>query len=249
MRGEMYRLSLFQHVLIFPFLLMVVFLITGCGEVRYTENTKIYYVGEDQGATTSTQKAKSDKISMVPANERATAIYVNNRNSGSDVYTQRQDGNVYTIDQHERATAEYNLRKGSNAQYQGKMAKNTTDSAPASQQLPPPPLVLDIDDVLFEFDKYVIRKVYYPELNKWADFFNQNPSLEATIYGHADSTGPTLYNQKLSERRAQAVVDYLVGKGVSASRLKAIGFGETRPIVPNTTKENRQKNRRVEMDY
>ncbi|MCB1832791.1 MAG: OmpA family protein, partial [Geminicoccaceae bacterium] len=67
------------------------------------------------------------------------------------------------------------------------------------------------------------------------------------VQGHTDSTGATDYNQGLSERRAQSVLDYLTGKGVEAERLTAVGFGENRPIASNDTEEGRAQNRRVEI--
>ncbi len=109
-------------------------------------------------------------------------------------------------------------------------------------------MVLDASDVLFDFDKWVIKRDAVPELDQWAIFFKENPPVSAAIYGYADSTGPTEYNLNLSEKRAQAVVNYLVGKGVPPNRLTAKGFGESHPVAPNTTSEGRQKNRRVELN-
>ena len=71
-------------------------------------------------------------------------------------------------------------------------------------------------------------------------------SAVATIEGHTDSTGPEEYNQGLSERRANAIAAYLTdNKGVSANRLKTVGYGESRPVADNATREGRQRNRRV----
>ena len=66
------------------------------------------------------------------------------------------------------------------------------------------------------------------------------------VEGHTDSDGPDISNLKLSQARTQAVVDYLVSKGVERSRLDPVGFGESRPISDNTTPEGKAKNRRVE---
>nr|WP_244155923.1 OmpA family protein [Desulfofustis glycolicus] len=114
---------------------------------------------------------------------------------------------------------------------------------------PPPPLVLDANNILFDFDKAVIKTEFLPELDEWAGYFKTNPAARAQITGHADSTGPETYNQGLSERRAQAVVDYLVKKGIDPARLTSVGYGETMPVAPNDNRENRQKNRRVELNY
>ena len=70
--------------------------------------------------------------------------------------------------------------------------------------------------------------------------------MEIEISGHTDNVGAEDYNQKLSQERAQSVADYLIGKGIESTRLKAIGYGEGRPIAFNGDEEGRQTNRRVE---
>lgn len=101
--------------------------------------------------------------------------------------------------------------------------------------------------LLFDFDKAVIKKEFYPILDESKKIFDDYPNMRVQIDGHTDSTGPEAYNQILSERRAKAVLDYLVNTvGIDANRLKAVGHGEMRPAVPNDTEENRAKNRRVE---
>ena len=73
-----------------------------------------------------------------------------------------------------------------------------------------------------------------------------NPKLKASIEAHTDSVGSDAYNQKLSERRAASTVKALTDLGVDSSRIKAVGFGETRPVASNETAEGRAENRRVE---
>jgi OOP family OmpA-OmpF porin len=74
---------------------------------------------------------------------------------------------------------------------------------------------------------------------------NQNPNMTVVIEGHTDSQGDDALNKSLSQRRAEQVKEYLVSKGISASRLSAIGYGEARPISDNSTSAGRAKNRRV----
>lgn len=101
--------------------------------------------------------------------------------------------------------------------------------------------------LLFAFDSSVIKKDFYPVLNETKKIFDEYPTMKVQIDGHADATGSDAYNQKLSERRANAVKQYLVNTvGIEAGRLTAVGFGESKPAYPNDTKENRAKNRRVE---
>ena len=103
------------------------------------------------------------------------------------------------------------------------------------------------NEVLFDFDKSVIKKEFYPVLDETKKIFDDYPTMRVQIDGHTDSVGTDAYNQKLSERRANAVMKYLVTKvGIDASRLKAVGYGESKPAYPNDTKEDRAKNRRVE---
>lgn len=103
------------------------------------------------------------------------------------------------------------------------------------------------NSLLFDFDSAVLRKEVYPLLDYTKEAFDAYPDMKVQVDGHTDSTGPDAYNQNLSERRAKAVVKYLVDTvGVSANRLTAVGHGESKPAFPNDTKANRSKNRRVE---
>jgi len=103
-------------------------------------------------------------------------------------------------------------------------------------------------DYLFDFDKAVVKADYYPVLDGVVKIMNANPNLSVRLEGHTDSIGAAAYNQKLSERRANAVMNYLINQGgVSASRLSTIGYGEERPVASNATKEGRATNRRVEL--
>ncbi len=120
---------------------------------------------------------------------------------------------------------------------------------PVAEPAPEPaPKVITISgDVAFEFDKADIRPAFEPTLNQIADELNQSPETKLEVVGHADSTGSETYNQDLSERRAQAVADYLIGRGVAADRFSASGRGETEPVASNATRDGRAQNRRVEI--
>ncbi|MFH0783657.1 MAG: OmpA family protein [Pseudomonadota bacterium] len=102
-------------------------------------------------------------------------------------------------------------------------------------------------DTLFDFDKSVIKPQFYPLLDEIVDTMKNEPDLKAEIQGHTDSTGTNKYNQRLSERRAKAVLTYLTKKNIDASRLTAVGFGEEKPVATNKTKAGRAQNRRVEI--
>jgi OOP family OmpA-OmpF porin len=104
-------------------------------------------------------------------------------------------------------------------------------------------------DALFDFDKSVLR----PDGRKSIDDALakiKGTDLEMVIAtGHTDSVGTPQYNQRLSERRAAAVKDYLVSKGIPASKVTTIGKGESQPVATNKTAEGRQKNRRVDIEF
>ena len=85
-----------------------------------------------------------------------------------------------------------------------------------------------------------------PLLDTGADIAKRCPSVSFDVEGHTDSVGGHRYNQGLSQRRAQSVVDYLTHKGVAASRIHAAGYGESRPVASNTSEDGRAKNRRIE---
>lgn len=119
--------------------------------------------------------------------------------------------------------------------------------APAAEPVPVATLVLE--GVNFDFDKAVIRPQDYPildqnivALKEWGDV-----DVEVEVAGHTCSIGTEEYNLGLSLRRAEAVRDYLVSKGVSADRLIVRGYGESRPVASNDTREGRAQNRRVEL--
>jgi OOP family OmpA-OmpF porin len=99
--------------------------------------------------------------------------------------------------------------------------------------------------VYFDFDSSELRPESITELERVVQFMNDIPTSTAKIVGHTDSIGTVEYNQALSDRRAKAVYDYLASRGVSPSRMQAIGMGETDPVADNATAEGRQLNRRV----
>lgn len=107
--------------------------------------------------------------------------------------------------------------------------------------------VIELEGVHFDFDKSTLRPEAKVILNEAAALLNQHERVVVEVAGHTDSIGTDQYNQGLSERRANAVRDYLVEKGVRASRMTAVGYGESRPVATNDTDAGRQENRRVEL--
>lgn len=108
-------------------------------------------------------------------------------------------------------------------------------------------LIVNVSDVLFDTDKATLKPGAREKLARVAGILAAQPDLHIEIEGHTDSTGSDEYNQKLSERRAQAVRDYLVQQKIPAGEVDAVGFGESRPVASNDTAAGRQQNRRVEL--
>lgn len=101
---------------------------------------------------------------------------------------------------------------------------------------------------LFDFDKAEVKAEFFPLLDHIAKVMSDNPKVTVQLEGHTDSTGSEEYNQGLSERRANAIKESLVKRTmVDAKRLNTVGFGESKPITTNETKEGRAKNRRVDL--
>jgi outer membrane protein OmpA-like peptidoglycan-associated protein len=108
-------------------------------------------------------------------------------------------------------------------------------------------LVVNMSDVLFDTGKYTLRPLAREKLAKISGIVLAYPSLKLAIEGNTDSVGTEAFNQTLSEKRAEAVRNYLTQQGVPESSTTATGFGKTRPIASNDTSEGRQQNRRVEL--
>ncbi len=103
------------------------------------------------------------------------------------------------------------------------------------------------NDITFATDQAEVRPQFYRTLNAVATVLNGFPETQVLVTGHTDSTGSDAYNQRLSERRALAVAQYLQAQGVDPARLEARGMGERAPIASNATASGRAQNRRVEI--
>jgi outer membrane protein OmpA-like peptidoglycan-associated protein len=101
-------------------------------------------------------------------------------------------------------------------------------------------------NIFFDFDKSSLKNESFLELDKLVDYLKQNPSLNIEIGGHTDNSGSDDYNLRLSLDRSKEVYNYLILKGVEASRLTYKGYGKNNPVASNDTEEGRAANRRTE---
>lgn len=131
----------------------------------------------------------------------------------------------------------------------------STSSASSIQVVAPQPvtkkericITLKIE---FDTGKAVIKPRYHEEVGKVAEFMKKYPEANGVIEGHTDTVGGNAYNIKLSQRRAESVRNYLIEKyGIAAERLSSKGYGYTKPVATNKTKEGRQKNRRIDATF
>ena len=100
--------------------------------------------------------------------------------------------------------------------------------------------------ITFDTGKAKIRPESYDELDSVVEYLAHKPGARVEISGHTDSVGNKAANKALSQKRAEACVDYLVAKGIDRSRLTSVGYGDERPVASNDTPEGREKNRRIE---
>jgi OOP family OmpA-OmpF porin len=109
------------------------------------------------------------------------------------------------------------------------------------------PEVTELKTVHFEFDKYNLTPMAKMTLDENAEILSSHSEMNIVIQGNTDSTGTETYNLTLSERRAQAVYDYLSSRGIAPERMQTVGFGASRPVAENSTHEGRALNRRSEI--
>ncbi|MBD3241229.1 MAG: OmpA family protein [Chitinivibrionales bacterium] len=107
--------------------------------------------------------------------------------------------------------------------------------------------IISMSDILFDIGKASLKPDLKTNLAKIAGILTVYRNVRVLVEGHTDNTGSDEFNQKLSEDRALNVMQYLIEQGVDSSRLRSHGYGETKPVADNETKEGRQKNRRVDL--
>jgi len=157
------------------------------------------------------------------------------------------------VDARQLAGNQANMQKFVKDVFCEDVAEKAAAPAPAPVVVPPPPAPKAVEKKIvlrginFDFDKSNIKPEFTPVLDEGVDILKANPDVKVVIGGHTDSIGTPEYNQKLSERRAQSVLDYFAKKGIDKNRMKAVGYGEAKPIADNKTKEGRALNRRVEL--
>tara|TARA_B100000900_G_scaffold240376_1_gene204369 strand:+ start:90 stop:773 length:684 start_codon:yes stop_codon:yes gene_type:complete len=107
--------------------------------------------------------------------------------------------------------------------------------------------IIELSNLYFSSNEYLIKEEYKQDLKKTIEFLLSDKSINIEIAGHTDNIGNKFKNQKLSERRAVSVKEFLVKNGINEERIICIGYGELQPIVNNSNNASRAKNRRIEI--
>lgn len=113
-------------------------------------------------------------------------------------------------------------------------------------EVPEEPEVITLENVYFDFGKSEIKTESFPELDKIVRLMFDNPGIQIEISAHTDNIGTDDFNMKLSQARAESVLNYFVANGIPDNRMTAKGFGSSKPVADNNIEQGRQKNRRVE---
>ncbi len=128
--------------------------------------------------------------------------------------------------------------------------------SPPAFEVPAAPIVetprgpsITLNDILFDFDDSTLRPEAASTVRQAAEYLQSNPERTALIEGHTDHVGDSDFNQNLSVARSESMKEALLSLGVSETRIKTTGLGETSPIANNNTQEGRQANRRVEVVF
>jgi outer membrane protein OmpA-like peptidoglycan-associated protein len=195
---------------------------------------------ETENKTDPTGKQKEEFPLQFPGNKKLYTFY----NAGKIIkykYVLDEEGIAFWLDHNQKlyATALY-LSLDENASVRAPRTSMGKDTAATEKNL--------LAMVHFDFDKQNIKKIYIPVLDQQVAYLTECPSLPVSVKGHTDYMGSDEYNQKLSERRANAVRDYLIQKGIASSRIQTVGYSEHCPIADNKTAGGRAMNRRSELE-
>ena len=215
-------------------------------KLNYQPSPKIQTkaTAETENNTDPTGKEKGEFPLQYPGDKKLYMFY----NAGAIMkykYVDDGEGIAFWLDHNQQlyATVLYTARPRNAAVNLPMAAK---EPAPAKEKPTPGKFRLPI--VHFDFDKYNVKKIYVPDLDEHVAYLTEHPSSPVTVEGHTDSRGSDTYNQRLSERRANAVRQYLIQRGIASTRIRVVGYGEKRPIADNKTDEGRAINRRAEFE-
>lgn len=214
------------------------------GQGTDTVNHLSYMANQQVGIAQETAKRKTAELAVANAAAKRTEVRLEARTAEADAAKRE----VAIAKEKADWQAEELAAAEANAQLdQELIAQQERELKELNAQKTERGLVITLGDVLFNTNKAQLKSGGMHNVQKLADFLNQYPQHKVLVEGHTDSTGSDSYNQKLSERRANAVRTALIDQGVGSERVTTRGYGEAYPVAGNDTAAGRQLNRRVEI--
>ncbi len=194
---------------------------------------------ETENRTEPTGKQIEEFPLQYPGNKKLYQFY----NAGKVMkykYVIDDEGIAFWLDQNQKLYA--------TVLYAASRNEKTRDKVPADGKVAVATEKIRLPMIHFDFDKHNIKKIYVPVMDQHVAYLKDRPASTLTIDGHTDYFGSDEYNQKLSERRAEAARKYLVEKGIASSRIRSVGYSEHRPMTDDKSPAGRALNRRAEFE-
>jgi len=214
------------------------------GEKTATVDHLAYIANQKVAIAQETAKRKTAELAVTEASAKRDKIRLEARTAEADAAKQQ----VLTAQEAAEQQAAALAAAGAKSERdQATIAQQETLLKELNAKKTERGMVITLGDVLFSVNKAQLKSGGTRNIQKLADFLRQNPQQKVSIEGHTDSTGSNSLNQKLSERRANAVKDALINMGISSDRITTRGYGEELPVASNDSAVSRQMNRRVEI--
>lgn len=180
------------------------------------------------------------RINIMNLTRNETTTVLTKRDKDGNLIVELREGDVYELDVSKKGYTYYNTkvdvnRTQANQKIEVNLELLTTETK------------MEFNNTTFEYNSSELNMESYKELDRLTEFLILNNELRIELSAHTDDVGSDNYNLRLSEKRAESVKSYLVTHGVTEKNIVTKGYGESRPLVPNTSDENRAKNRRVEV--
>jgi len=214
------------------------------GEKPATVDHLAYIANQKVAIAQETAKRKTAELAVTEASAKRDQIRLEARTSEADAAKQQAVTAQETAEQQAAALAAAGAKSERD---QAIIAQQEAQLKELNAKKTERGMVITLGDVLFSVNKAQLKSGGTRNMQKLADFLKQNPQQKVSIEGHTDSTGSNSLNQKVSERRANAVKAALINTGISSDRITTHGYGEEMPIAGNDTAASRQMNRRVEI--
>ncbi len=214
------------------------------GESKATVDNLAYIAKQQVGVAEETAKRKTAELEVANASAKSDQIRLEARTAEADAAKQQA---AFANDIANQQAAQLEAASANAQRNQALIAQQESQLKELKARKTKRGLVITLGDVLFSTNKAKLKSGGMRNMTKLADFLKQYPERKVLVEGHTDSTGSKIYNQKLSEERANAVRTALLDMGINSDRIATRGYGEEFPVADNGTAAGRQLNRRIEI--